>query len=236
MFVRNSESLKKKLKSTSSLKTKSCRLLGIRQYKFTNYDDNIIDNEITKKFSNLNINDYYYDKLSLSNDNFYTIDNDNDKKYNLRSSLSEKSLFDNDNMIRTIKYRNNNKRNYLNKRTINSSRCCSREISKKFVKINNNNNNSLCSSSSNSDNDHINHDSMVRSNEIASLDEDDNNCILLNIKSLNSNSSNNPDYLIKQNEKLTRRDRERARLLRRRKIHEKSLSIPVLNVSMKIVL
>ena len=71
----------------------------------------------------------------------------------------------------------------------------------------------------------------MRYSAVASVDEND-GCILLSVRSLEDNpSAQNTTCLAKQDDRSTRRDRERARLLRRRRINSRSVSAPRLNVS-----
>lgn len=66
-------------------------------------------------------------------------------------------------------------------------------------------------------------------NAVAGVREDD-SCILLGVRSL-ENASQRGDLAPRQDERCTRRDRERARILRRRRIHGRSASVPRLDVS-----
>lgn len=99
-----------------------------------------------------------------------------------------------------------------------------------------------------------NADGMRCCSEIASVDEDD-GCVLLSVRALHqdeepveshrlgddslshdddacdSSSVKSASLLRQQDEKCTRRDRERARLLRRRRINGRSASVPRSNVS-----
>ena len=74
----------------------------------------------------------------------------------------------------------------------------------------------------------------MRCSAVASVDEND-GCVLLSVRSLEDNPnaqvSQDATCLARQDDRSTRRDRERARLLRRRRINSRSLSVPRLNVS-----
>jgi hypothetical protein len=69
--------------------------------------------------------------------------------------------------------------------------------------------------------------------EVASIDEDE-GCILLRVRFLRQDEAPSVEsvpLLRQQDERCTRRDRERARLLRRRRINGRSASVPRINVS-----
>lgn len=63
---------------------------------------------------------------------------------------------------------------------------------------------------------------------VAGVDEDA-GCVLLRVSSLLNDASRPNNALPRQCERVTRRDRERARILRRRKINGRSSSVPRLN-------
>lgn len=70
----------------------------------------------------------------------------------------------------------------------------------------------------------------MRCCEVASVGGDE-SCILLRIRPLDDLDDRDVSYLTRQDERSTRRDRERARILRRRRINGRSASVPRLNVS-----
>ncbi|XP_033222681.1 uncharacterized protein LOC117176535 [Belonocnema kinseyi] len=73
----------------------------------------------------------------------------------------------------------------------------------------------------------------MRCSAVASVDEND-GCVLLSVRSLEDKPSvqefQDATSLARQDDRSTRRDRERARLLRRRRINSRSLSVPRLNI------
>ena len=83
----------------------------------------------------------------------------------------------------------------------------------------------------------------MRCSEVASIDEDDGSCVLLRVRSLRPededelapakdvDSASGGPLLRQQDERCTRRDRERARLLRRRRMNGRSASVPRSHVS-----
>lgn len=66
----------------------------------------------------------------------------------------------------------------------------------------------------------------MRCSDVAGVDEDS-GCVLLRVRSLEEPTR--PGIISRQDDRVTRRDRERARILRRRRITGKSASVPRLN-------